>query len=252
MTDVDGIIKKVEQLSKEEDHNSAEKLLREALEDEPEDPDLKTMLAIVLTRLACDDEAEELLRDVLCHQPTHERAASSLGHLLDSSLRTEEAETLYRTILAKIPHSHYLVDDLCRLLIDEHRSEEAHELASKYAIEYATEYQAYDAIRYVLQKLEDNYLFDMEEADYSKETCEILLLNLLEQFETIIAIETNIGVGSLEQNSLYEDVLEESVRLFCEIESLYDKMSFLRYRLCSELTLRVETALKAGRARRTL
>jgi tetratricopeptide (TPR) repeat protein len=249
MTNLIEIMQKAETLSEMEEHEAAEDLLRDALLQEPADQDLKTLLAIILTRRAYDDEAEKLLRDVLSENPTHERAVSALGHLLDSCLRTEEAENLYLTALAQLPQSHTIIDDLSRLLLDENRFDEALELSRQHAFDYQSEYHAYDAVRFVLQSLEDNYLFDMEESDYSRESCEILLLNLLEQFETIIALESSVGVESLKEMKLYEDIMEESVRVFCEIESLNDKLKTLGCKTKSDITKRTESALKIGRSR---
>ncbi|RDE13020.1 MAG: hypothetical protein C4K49_09040 [Candidatus Thorarchaeota archaeon] len=228
-------------LCSREDHEEAEKLIRDALEHYPGDLDLKAMLGIILSRTERDREAESVLRSVLKRDPDHEQATSTLGRLLDNSLRTEEAESLYRGLLERRPASHSIADDLCRMLVEEDRPDEAYRIAKTHADRYPNEYEAYSAIQHVLESIEDIIREMTEETDFDRRNLARLASNLIEQFEVIRRMEMHVGKDSLRAGDHIWELDEEVMRIAGELE--YVEGEFKKHRTALPANLQAATRL---------
>jgi tetratricopeptide (TPR) repeat protein len=194
----------------------AEVLVKERLAEDPDNLDLMTKLGVIQSRLCNDYEAEATFRAVLVRNPNHQDAICGLGRILDQSLRTEEAEQLYTAYLSRNPTGHCALEDLCRLLLSEGQTDRAIQLARDQIQKYGNTSDAFDALRYVLQILEDD-LDDELSDDRENEGLYISLMNnLLEQVELVDRIQR---LGDFPEE-LQADLDDDRTRLLCEIENL--------------------------------
>jgi Flp pilus assembly protein TadD len=243
MTDsLSGIIHLARSLCADEKYTEAERVLRNALLSAPLQTDLHIELAVVLARVGNEQEAERVLRHVLSVDPRNERATSILGHLMDSALRTEEAEELYRSYIALVPNGHCVVDDLCRLLYSEGQVGPALTLAREHARTYANEYRGYDALRYVLNQIEDDNEFAADEGKGKARLIRVTAENLLEQYYLAGNLVRVAETQGLNQEVLCESE-EELARVRAELAHLTRKAAVYSVRLSSQLDKRIQGIL---------
>lgn len=214
------VITKAEELCTLCEEKAAETLVKEALSGSPDDPNLQTELAIIQSRLGYDGKAETLLRRVIRSNPNLERAVSALGNLLNNSLRTDEASSLYRTFLQSNPHGHVVLDDLCRLLIDDGDEKEALRLARKHAIDYPSEPQAYDALRYVLDRLEDDLADEVAENPSSSSHLRDFASNIIEQYSVLKKMEAQALEPGVDFEDFIQDIHEDLIRIYGEMDDI--------------------------------
>jgi len=232
-----------------EENEEALKLVEEALEQHPNDLELKAMLGVVLSRVERDREAEAVLRAVLKRDPEHEQATSTLGRLLDNSLRTEEAEELYRSFMGRKPACHVVLDDLCRLLLDEERVDEAYKLARAHADQFPAVYEAYSPLQRVLQTQEDEIREKADEAQFDRKGLTKLTSNLIEQFEVILKMEREIGSETLNTIGHAWELDEEIIRIAAELDYIEDAFRKQRASVPSALQSAIQ-AIHAERGKR--
>ncbi len=234
----------------EDEFELAEVLLREKLQLHPNNLDVITQLGVILAKRDNDVESEKLLRGVLDTDPFFEPAISALGHMLDNTLRSEEAEQLYRDKLSEKADCHSVVDDLCRLLW----SEDIRDIASNEAREHASKYphnpNAYDALRYVLSKMEDYLEEKCEDADYADECLIQFADTLASHIEVLMEIESNVPKDILIQGDFQPCIDQDLVRLAGELEHLNDRLAKQNAKITADLRKRIETVLDIGSQRR--
>jgi tetratricopeptide (TPR) repeat protein len=219
----DDVIDRAEELCLQCDEQEAEKVVRKALEKQPNHLGLKTELAIILSRQGHDDKAQSMLEKVLIADPGNERAVVALGRLLDNSLRTDEAINLFTAFLTNSPRAHMVVEDLCRLWYDSDGQEKAFAAARKQAEVYPADVHAYDAIRYLLERQEDDLQDEMEELDDEGISMTGLFRNFAEQ-ESILQTLQGLDSLSSEKPQFMEDLDEDNARIQGEITELTKRM----------------------------
>jgi tetratricopeptide (TPR) repeat protein len=212
----DKVLQEVSELCHQERELEAEVIVKEQLADDPDNLEFMTKLGEIQARLCNDYEAESTFRAVLVRNPNHEGAVCNLGRLLDQALRTDEAELIYRDFLQNNPAGHNALDDLCRILFVEERVEEALKLARDQITRYGSQYKAYDALRYLLEVLEDGLDSELYDDRENEALFTQLMDNLLEQLDLVIQIESTDDLPIDMQTELNDD----RVRLIGEIEEL--------------------------------
>ncbi len=218
------IIERAEELCILCEEVEAERLVREALERKPDHLGLQTELAIILSRQGYDSKAEAILRKVVKQDPYNERAIASLGRLLDSSLRSDEAETLFTIFLNKRPAAHIVFDDLCRLWFDNDDEEKALKAAKVHIEEYPDAIHAYDALRYLLVRLEDDLMADLSDDPSDRSRLIAYSKNILEQYSILNRLMSIIAAS--EENAKYlEDLEEDLQRIKGELRDLKKRYS---------------------------
>ncbi|MFW9799806.1 MAG: tetratricopeptide repeat protein [Candidatus Thorarchaeota archaeon] len=241
------VLEAIENLCKEERNEEAESLLKEALESNPENLDLKTMLGIVQSRLHMDEDAETTLRSVLQADQNHEDAVCALGRILDQSLRSKEAERMYRGLLTRRPESHCALDDLCRLLLSEGHEQEALLLARNHTKGFPKDIHAYDGLRYVLAAFEESLvLADSQDQENSRRLTE----NLLEQFDLILRIENQVDSKWFENEELFQNLKEDLMRISQELEHLLNTLEGYEVSVDDRLRERVKQAISIAKRQR--
>lgn len=229
------IIERAEELCFLCEEEEAERLVRDALDRKPEHLGLQTELAIILSRQGYDAKAETILRKVVKQDPYYERAVASLGRLLDSSLRTEEAEALFLTFLKKRPQAHIVFDDLCRLWLDNEEEERALVEARHHVEEYSEDFHAYDALRYLLARIEDDLEEEMVDDPASKNYLNALGENIVEQYSIIMKLKEK-AIGSEESSMLIDDLEEDLTRIIAELKALRKRYVELKVPLPKVMT----------------
>ncbi|MHA2355714.1 MAG: hypothetical protein ACXADC_11100 [Candidatus Thorarchaeota archaeon] len=247
---VRNVLDRASQLCDDECDDEAELLIVEALKDHPKNLDLRAMLGSIQSRLHRDEEAEITLKGVLEMDPRHEDAACALGRLLDQSLRTDEAEQVFRELLKNSPESHCALDDLCRLLLAEDRPIEALDAARNHAIKFPDRLEAYDGLRYLLAAFEDEICGGYVSESTSVETLEQLLVNMLEQYDTILKIEKNVGPFSEMPESISCDLQNEYLRIAGELEHLSGIIRDRNITLSSLLRNQLSASIQESASRR--
>ncbi len=217
--DTQEIIDRAEELCFLCEEDEAERIVRQALELNPNNLGLQTELAIILSRQGYDNRAEGILKEVVRKDPYNERAVASLGRMWDNSLRTREAEVLFSEYLKKRPSAHIVFDDLCRLWFGNDEQEKALLKAREHVAEYSDQVHAYDALRYVLVMLEDELMAELAE-NPTDHTCIIEYgKNLIEQY-SIIKKLLDIMDRDDESTKYLEDIHEDLTRLKGELADL--------------------------------
>lgn len=217
MTDEsDKVLKEVTELCQNERELEAEVLVKEQLTADPDNLELMTKLGEIQARLCNDQEAESTFRAVLVRDPNHESAVCGLGRLLDQALRTEEAEQLYQEFIQNNPVGHCALEDLCRILYSEERADEAFELARNQVKQFSDNFNAFDALRYLLHIEEDNLESELNDDRENKSLFSRMIDNLLEQIEMVLRIEY---IDELSGN-LRSELEDDRIRLAGEIENL--------------------------------
>ncbi|MDF1540559.1 MAG: tetratricopeptide repeat protein [Candidatus Thorarchaeota archaeon] len=217
---IDEIISQAEELCVLCEEEEAEEIVRSALVDNPKNIDLKTELAIVLSRRGHDKKAEAILREVLEEDPLHMRATSALGNFLENSLRSDEAETLFRSFLTGRPHGHVVLDDLCRLLFDNERVEESLEVARSHIRAFPTELAAYDALRYVLARQEDDLAADLAEDPEDVSRIQRYAENILEQYSNLKWMQDSSLSLAEGEEDIIVDIREDVLRVSGEMADI--------------------------------
>jgi predicted Zn-dependent protease len=248
--DITETLDRASNLCDEECDEDAERVILEALEKHPKNLDLRTMLGKVQSRLHREEDAEVTLRGVLKEDPLHEDASCALGRLLDQSLRTNEAEQVYRELLKKAPASHCALDDLIRFLLAEGRHIEALEVARSHADRFPDSLEAYDGLRYALAVIEDELCGGYISESTSDDTLNQLVLNLLDQYDTILRINANVGPFSVLPEIISCDLQNEYLRIVGELEHLSRIISDRGVALTSSLSNQLSASVKEGASRR--
>lgn len=212
----DMVLDNASELCNDERELEAEVLVKEQLTHDPDNLDLMTKLGVIQARLCNDHEAESTFRAVLVRNPIHEDAICGLGRILDQALRTEEAEQLYRTFLERNPAGHCALEDLCRILLSEGQTDRAMQLARKQIEQYGTTPSAFDALRYILEILEDDLEEELNDDRENEDIFSSLMNNLLEQVELVSRIQSMDGLSERIQDELEDD----KIRLNSELEHL--------------------------------
>jgi tetratricopeptide (TPR) repeat protein len=213
------------------EEEQAEQIVREVLEKHPKNLDLITELAIIRSRRGYDGEAEPMLRKVVSNDPLHERATSALGNLLGNSLRTSEAEKLLRQYLVQRPDGHGILDDLCRLLYDDERQKESLELARRQVSQYPAEIRAYDALRYVLLRQEDDFSVDL--ADNPEDYKRLLRLaeNFVEQSSVLCELNSLTLSEANPASNVMFDISNEMKRIYGEMHDIWKRAKATGFKL---------------------
>ncbi len=217
------VIERAEELCLLCEELEAERVVRGALEMQPNNLDLKTELAIILSRQGHDDKAQSMLEKVLAKNPDHEMAAVALGRLLDSSLRTNEAIALFTDFQRNVPSAHQVVEDLCRLWYESDEQEKAFTAARRHVEAYPEDIHAYDAIRYLLQRQEDDLQDEMNDIDDEGASMTNLFYNYAEQ-DSILQKLQGLGSLSSEKPQFIEDLNEDIARVQGELKDLMKRM----------------------------
>ncbi|TFG12337.1 tetratricopeptide repeat protein [Candidatus Thorarchaeota archaeon] len=218
--DIQNAIDTARGLHEDGHEEESEWVLRDALSKNPDSPELLTELAAVLVRNNRDTAAEKLLREIIDDYPEQERAISLLGRLLDSLLRIDEAKTLYRSKLKENPRFHVVTDDLCRILLSEDREKKALERAWDHAERFSDEPGAYDAVRYVLMTKQEDLELKPYETDSS--ILKELVDNLIQQSKIVLKMDDNILEESKNEDTLGFDIIDEMNRIECDLEHVLD------------------------------
>ncbi len=221
--DRNDVIDRAEELSQLSEDQEAERLIREALEKEPSNLSLRTELAIILSRQGHDALAQNMLEKVLAKNPGYERAAVALGRLLDSSLRTDKAIALFTAFLRNVPSAHMVLEDLCSLWYDNDEQERALAAARKHIGMYPKVIHAYDAIRYLLQRQEDDLQDELVDLDDEGVSMTNLFSNFAEQ-DSILEKLQGLESLSSEKPEFVEDLNEDIARIKGEITDLMKRM----------------------------
>jgi tetratricopeptide (TPR) repeat protein len=88
-------------------------LLKDALQSNPNDVELRYDLAMAAEKLDKIDEMEKLLREVIALQPDYQHAYNALGYsLADRKLRLPEARELVKKALQIAPNDPFILDSL--------------------------------------------------------------------------------------------------------------------------------------------
>ncbi|MHA1907026.1 MAG: tetratricopeptide repeat protein [Candidatus Thorarchaeota archaeon] len=237
------IIDRAEELCVLCEEEEAEKLIQDALKEDPDNLDLKTELAVILARRGYDHKTETILRDVLAEDHLHERAVSALGNLLGNSLRFEEAENLFKSFLVEQPHGHMILDDLTRILYDLERIEEALQLGRQHLAEYPQELAAYDGLKYVLEMQEDDLASDLADDPEDIRRLQRYADNLIEQFSILQHMKNCDIIIDCEDGQSELDVDEDVQRVIAEIRDIQQRSSRLEKKLPSKLMNRINAIL---------
>jgi tetratricopeptide (TPR) repeat protein len=230
----DEVLRKVSELCNDERELEAEVLVKEQLANDPDNLDLMTQLAIIQARLCNDLEAESTFKAVLVRDPNHEDAVCGLGRLLDQALRTEEAQQLYKDFLSRNPKGHCAIEDLCRILLSEGQTARALQIAHTHSEEYGGSPDAYNALRYLLNILEDDLEDELFDDRENEEIFTSLMNNLLEQIEIVNRIQS---IGDL-SDALQRELDDDKTRLICEIDQLLGSAPSRNITVPSELQKR--------------
>ena len=233
------IIDRAEELCALSEEEEAEKLVRDALEKETTNLDLKTKLATILSRRGYDHKTEPILREVLVADRLHETATSALGNLLGNSLRNEEAEVLFKSFLDDNPHGHMVLDDLSRLLYDGGRVEEALEIGRNHVASYPQELAAYDALKYVLAMQEDDLSTKLAEEPEDIARLERYATNLVEQYSILQRMKDCDVVHDCKDGEREQDIREDVDRVVAEIKDIQNRLSRLKTQLHSDLMAQI-------------
>ena len=240
------IIERAEELCVLCEEEEAEILVRDALKKDPENLDLKTELAVILSRRGYDHKTESILREVLEIDGYHQRATSSLGNLLGNSLRHDEAEELFRSYLAKQPHGHMILDDLSRLLYDLDRIEEAYIIARKHIMDYPQEIDAYAALKYVLEMHEDDLATELAEDPTDVEKLRRFSENLVEQHFILQKMKACENVDDCEDSMPNTSIDEDIFRVVAEIQDIRMRNNRNKEKLSSALVEMIEDILDSA------
>ncbi|MGY5876293.1 MAG: hypothetical protein RTU30_11155 [Candidatus Thorarchaeota archaeon] len=247
---IEDILKFVTESCYEDEFELAEVLLREKLQIHPDNLDIRTQLGVIVAKRDNDVESEKLLRDVLDTDPFFEPAISALGNLLDNTLRSEEAEQLYRNKLSEKGDCHSVIDDLCRLLWSEDHRDTAHNAAREHASKFPTNPNAYDALRYVLSKMEDYLEEKCEDADYA-DGCLIQFADTFaSHIEVLLELESNVPKDIVIQGDFQPCIDQDLVRITGELEHLNNRLAKQNTKISTDLRKRIETVLDVGSQRR--
>ncbi|MFW9848928.1 MAG: tetratricopeptide repeat protein [Candidatus Thorarchaeota archaeon] len=241
--DINRIIEKAEELCTLCEEEEAEELIREELKSRPKDLDLKTELAIILSRRGFDQRTESILKDVLTTDPSHERATSALGNLLGNSLRTEDAEELFKAYLEKYPHGHIVLDDYSRLLYDSDRVDEALNLGRKHISNYPQELAAYDALKYVLEMQEDDLASELSDDPDDLTRLMRYLENLAEQYLVLTKMMNCETVVNCASDELSDDIGEDMQRVVAEIREIRNQYNYDERNLAKSLLEKIREIL---------
>ncbi len=233
MQDPKDVIERAEELCVLCEEDKAEQLVRRALEDASANLDLRTELAIILSRKGHDSKAEVMLRDIIARNPCHERAVSSLGRMLDNSLRVDEAEALFTEFLRNCPPGHTVLDDLCRLWYDEGNTEKALGAARQHIKDFPKERQAYDPLLYLLQRVEDDIASGLVDNPADSDLLTALASYFIEQYIILKRLKTL--AGSTTDTALVEDVEEDLSRVIYEVRDVRKRFERLNLPLPSYL-----------------
>ncbi len=238
------VIDRAEELCILCEEDEAERIVREALEMKPNHLGLQTELAIILSRKGYDTKAEGILRKVIKQDPYHQRAIAALGRMLDNSLRSDEAETLFTIFLKKRPDAHIVFDDLCRLWFDNEEQEKALEAARKHITEYPNAVHAYDALRFVLVRLEDDLSSDLADDPTDHERIIAFSKNILEQYSILMKLKDMV-TSSQEADKYHEDLEEDLRRIKGELLELRKRYQNQHVPISKELDSIFEHALSS-------
>ncbi len=237
------IIDRAEELCIHCEEEKAEQLVRDALKKEPKNLDLKTKLAMILSRRGYDHKTEPILREVLAVDRLHEKATSALGNLLGNSLRNEEAEVLFKSFLNDFPHGHMVLDDLSRLLFDGGRVEEALGIGRDHVASYPHELAAYDALKYVLAMQEDDLSTELAEDPEDLARLERYAKNLVEQYSILKKMKDCEVVVDCEEGVHEQDIDEDVQRVVAEIRGIQIRLSRLKTQLHLDTMAQIATIL---------
>ena len=238
----DEIIDRAEELCVLCEEEEAERLVREALERKPDHLGLQTELALILSRQGYDSQAEAILRKVVRLDPYYEKAAASLGRLLDSSLRSDEAETLFTIFLKKRPNAHIVFDDLCRLWFDNGEEEKALISARKHTEEYPADIHAYDALRYVLERMEDDLGSELADEPEDQERLLAYSASIIEQYSTLKRMK--VMMTSDESEEFIDDLNEDLARVIGELRDLRHRFTSSKISISKEMAAIFNEALE--------
>ncbi|MHA2424629.1 MAG: tetratricopeptide repeat protein [Candidatus Thorarchaeota archaeon] len=238
------IIDRAEELCVLCEEEEAQKLVQDALQEDPTNLELKTELAVILARRGYDNKTEKILRDVLAINPRQERAVSALGNLLGNSLRFEEAENLFKSFLSEQPHGHMVLDDLSRLLYDLERVEEALDLGRKHLAEYPQELASYDALKYVLAMQEDDLASDLADDPDDLRRLQKYADNLIEQYSILQHMKNCDIVIDCKEDDYSLDIDEDVQRVVAEIRDVQKRSSRLKKKIPSKLMNRINEILE--------
>ncbi len=203
----------------QERYGESEKILRNAVTSYPDVLELHVELGLVLAALGRETAAEKTFGQVLQRDRANERAASALGHLLENSLRSTEAERIYRDVLQLNPRSHLALDDLCALLCCDGRIDEALTLARHQVETYPQDFSAYDALKRVLLRLEDDAEATLDEDDVDPKSTQRLARNLLEQLQLMKKLVSSVDKAQFNDDRTSE-LDADFVRLKGELAQL--------------------------------
>ncbi|MBD3406907.1 MAG: hypothetical protein GF411_12390 [Candidatus Lokiarchaeota archaeon] len=235
-----------------DEDEEAEELLHPALSENPENPKLLTLEAILILRKGKENLAESKLQKIIKQDSSNELAVYTLGRILNSQLRVEEVESLYKNTLEKHPDSHQVLDDLCRFLYEEDRAEEAFKLATKHYKKFPRVYEAYDAIRFLNHSVEDSLISDVEDTDGDVGYLKMLISNQLDQFDLLIRMEEQVGREKLESLEVAWEVDEDLIRLAGELEHYRQVAKEVGLTLPANLDKRIDEVIENGRSRSDL
>lgn len=236
----DKILKEATELCQDERELEAEVLVKEQLTADPDNLDLMTKLGVIQARLCNDHEAESTFRSVLVRDPNHEAAVCGLGRILDQTLRTNEAEQIYRDFIQNNPLGHCALEDLCRVLLAEERVDEAVGLARNQVTQYSDSPSAYDALRYLLHKLEDRLEAELHDDRENEPLFTQLLNNLLDQLEVVIKIDSLCK----QPDDLQTELDDDMTRLVGELEHLLNSAPSRQITIPSDLQKKIQSKLR--------
>ena len=244
----------VDSLIDDELYNEAEDLLRLSLSENPQNVDIMTRIGEVLAYQHREGAAETMFRRVLSMAPTHEPAVSFLGRLLDNSLRVDEAEDLFRKTLDQLPDSHCVREDLCRLLYDEGRAEEALKEAREHLDRFDSEPAAYNALRYVLVRREEELEEELVESECAPEFYVELAKNAIVQYDVLVSLESVFESQSDDEldSEMVKDTQGDIFRIIGELEEIRTQLRKRRGRTPSELSKRIKEVISDAKRRREL
>ncbi len=241
--DINRIIERAEELCTLCEEKEAEEIIREALKSKPKNLDLKTELAIILSRRGFDQRSESILKEVLATDPSHERATSALGNLMGNSLRTEDAEELFKAYLEKYPHGHIVLDDYSRLLYDSDRVDEALNLGRNHISDYPQELAAYDALKYVLEMQEDDLASELTDDPDDLSRLIGYLENLAEQYSVLTKMINCDTVINCASDEFSNDIGEDIHRVVAEIGEVKNQYNYDERKLPKSLLMKITEIL---------
>ncbi len=252
--ELDQLWKEVDQLIDDEQYIEAEKRLRSSLSENPQNADIMTRIGEVLAYQHRESAAETMFRQVLSVAPTHEPAVSFLGRLLDNSLRISEAEDLFRKALDEAPDSHCVREDLCRLLHDEGRAEEALREARDHQAQFKSTPEAYNALRYVLVRREEELEDELVESECAPELYIELAKNVIVQYDVLTSLESVLNARSAEDldDDIVKDVQGDIFRIIGELEDIRGQLRKRKGKTPPEISRRIEDIVNDAKRRREL